>query len=55
MIVLAPQLRLAEAEVRQTLLPMPPTARAKNQTAVPAEREAARLRRCSYNGAVTAA
>jgi hypothetical protein len=39
MIVLAPQSRLAEAEVRQALLPMPLPARARCQTTAPEERE----------------
>jgi len=55
MIVLALELRLSEVEVRQALLPIPLIARAQSQTTVSAEREAARLRRCSYGGAVCAA
>ena len=55
MIVLAPEFRPSEAEVSQALLPMPLPARAKSQTADPAMREAASLRRCYYNGAVSAA
>ena len=55
MIVLAPRRGLSEAEVRQVLLPMPPTARAKSQTTDSFVRRAASLRRRSYNGAVTAA
>ena len=55
MIVLAPKLRLAEAEVRQALLPIPLIAHARWPTTAPRMPETTSLRRCGYSDAMRAA